>query len=44
MTPAAGTVPLGQELARAFVLLALAVLGIGVVLPSLLALAAAAAR
>lgn len=44
MTPSPPTIPLGRELARAFVLLGLAVLGIFVVLPGLLALAAATAR
>lgn len=44
MTPSARTMPLGKEVARAVVLLALAVLSIFVVLPSLLALAGAAAR
>jgi hypothetical protein len=44
MTPAPRTIPLGREFARAVVLLALAALGIFVVLPSLLALAAAAGR
>jgi hypothetical protein len=42
MTSSRPTIPLAQEFARAFVLLGLAVLGIFVVLPGLLALAAAA--
>ena len=44
MTTATRSVPVGRELARVGVLLTLAVLGITVVLPSLLALAAAAPR
>jgi hypothetical protein len=44
MTPAPRTIPLSQELARAVVLLALAALSIFVLLPSLLALAAATGR
>ena len=44
MTPAPRTIPLSQEFARVFVLLALAALGIFVVFPSLLALAAATGR
>ena len=44
MTPSPRSIPLGQEFARAFVLLGLAVLGILVVLPGLLALAAATGR
>jgi hypothetical protein len=42
MTPSARIAPLGHELARVFVLLGLALLSIFVVLPGLLALAAAA--
>lgn len=44
MTTAARPVPVSRELARVVIQLALAVLGITVILPSLLALAAAAAR
>ena len=44
MTTAARSVPVSRELARIVIQLVLAVLGITIVLPSLLALAATAAR
>lgn len=44
MTTAARSVPVTRELARLVIQLAIAILGIVVVLPNLLALAAAAAR